>query len=36
MYFKEITANTRNWIGSSQVKDYWRVLMNAALNPQVP
>ena len=26
----------RNWVDSAQDSDYWRVLMNAALNFQVP
>ena len=25
--------NTRNWIDSAQDRDYWRVLVNNALNP---
>ena len=33
---KEICVNTRNWIDSTQDKDYWRVLLNATLNLCVP
>ena len=29
---KEIGDNIRNWIDSGQDRNYWRVLMNAALN----
>ena len=29
---KEIGINSRNWIDSAQDRDYWRVLLNAALN----
>ena len=36
MYLKEIGINTRNWVGSAQVRDYWRVLVNAALILRVP
>ena len=32
MYFKEIGINTRNWIDSAQDRNYWKVLINAALN----
>ena len=28
--------NTRNWVDSAQHRDYWRVLLNAALNLRVP
>ena len=27
-----IPLSTRNWIDSTQAKDFWRVLVNAALN----
>ena len=30
---KEIGINTRNCVDSTQDRDYWRVLVNAALNP---
>jgi hypothetical protein len=33
---KEIGINTRNWVDSTQDKDYWRALVNAALNLGVP
>ena len=32
MDLKEIVINTRNWIDSAQDRDYWRTLVNAALN----
>jgi hypothetical protein len=32
MYIKERGVNTRNWIDSSEDTDYWKGLMNAALN----
>ena len=35
MEFKEIGVNTRNWIDSAHDTDYWRTLMNAALNLRV-
>ena len=35
MNLKEISINARNWVGSAQVGDYWRVLVNAALNLRV-
>ena len=34
MDFKEIDI-TRNWVDSAQDGDYWRVLVNAALNLRV-
>ena len=36
MNLKEIGVNTRNWADSVQDRDYWRALVNAALNLQVP
>ena len=32
MDLKEIGINTRNWVDSAQDRDYWRALVNAALN----
>ena len=32
MDLKEIGINTRYWIDSAQDRDYWRALVNAALN----
>ena len=32
MDLKEIGINTRNWIDPAQGRDYWRALVNAALN----
>ena len=29
---KQIVINTRNWVDYTQERDYWRVLVNAALN----
>jgi hypothetical protein len=36
MDLKEIGMNTRNWVDSVQDRDYWRALVNAALNLRVP
>ena len=36
MDLKEIGTNTRNWVNLAQDKDYWRALVNAALNLRVP
>ena len=36
MDLKEIGFNTTNWVDSSQDKDYWRALVNAALKLRVP
>ena len=33
---KEIGVNTRNWIDSAQDRNYWRALVNAALNLRDP
>ena len=35
MDLKEIGAFTRNWIDSANDRNYWRVLVNAALNLRV-
>jgi hypothetical protein len=32
MYLKEIDINSRNWDDSAHDRDYWRALVNAALN----
>ena len=32
---KEIGINTRNWVDSAQDMDYWRALLDAALNLRV-
>ena len=36
MDLKEIGINVGNWVDLAQDRDYWRALVNAALNPQVP
>ena len=36
MDFEEIGINAGDWIDSAQNRDYWRTLVNAALNLQVP
>ena len=36
MDIKEICINTRNWVDSALDRDYWKALMNAALNLRVP
>ena len=33
---EEIGINTGNWVDSAQYRDYWRVLVNAAVNLRVP
>ena len=33
---KEVGISTRNWVDSPQDRDYWRALVKAALNLQVP
>ena len=35
MDLEEIGINTRNWFDSAQDRDYWRALVNAALNLRV-
>ena len=35
MDLKEIGVNVRSWIDSTPDRDYWRALVNAALNLQV-
>ena len=32
----EIGINMRNWVDSAHDKDYWRALVNVALNFRVP
>ena len=32
MNLKEIGINTRNWVDLAQDRDYWRALLDAALN----
>ena len=36
MYLQEIGVNTRNWVDSAQDRDYWRALVDEALNLRVP
>ena len=36
MELKEIDINTRNWVDSAQDRNYWRALVNEALNLQGP
>ena len=36
MDFEEIGISAGNWVDSAQDKDYWRALVNAALNLRVP
>ena len=36
MDLEEIGINAGNWVDSAQDRDYWRVLVNAALSLQVP
>ena len=36
MDLEKIGINTSNWVDSAQDRDYWRALVNAALNPRVP
>ena len=36
MDLEEIVINAGNWVDSAQDRNYWRVLVNAALNLRVP
>ena len=36
MDLEERGINAGNWVDSAQVRDYWRALVNAALNLLVP
>ena len=36
MNLEEIGINAGNWVDSAQDRDYWRALVNAALNLRVP
>ena len=36
MDLKEIGISVRNWVDLAQDRDYWRALVNAALNLRVP
>ena len=33
---EEIVVNAGNWVDSAQDRDYWKALVNAALNLRVP
>ena len=33
MNLKEISINARNWVDSTQDRDYWRALVNASIKP---
>ena len=33
---KEVGIITRNWVDLAQDRDYWRDIVNAALNLQIP
>ena len=35
MYLEEIGINAGNWVASTQNRNYWRALVNAALNLRV-
>ena len=36
MDLEEIGINAGNWVDSAQDRDYWRTLVNAALNLRIP
>ena len=36
MDLKEIGVNTSIWVDSAQVRNFWRALVNAALNLRFP
>ena len=36
MDLEEIGINVGNWVDSAQDRDYWRALVNAALNLRIP
>ena len=36
MDLEGIGINTRSWVDSAQIRDYWRALVNATLKLQVP
>jgi hypothetical protein len=36
MDLEEIGINAENWVDSAQGRNYWRALVNAALNLRVP
>ena len=36
MDLEEISINAGNWVDSAQNRNYWRALVNAALNLRVP
>ena len=36
MDLEEICINVGNWVDSAQDRNYWRALVNAALNLRVP
>ena len=36
MDLEEIGINAGNWVDSAQDRNYWRALVNAALNQRIP
>ena len=36
IYLQEIGINAGNWVNSAQDRDYWRALVNVALNLRIP